>query len=117
MNSRNFTRVRYTAGASILFGNEMVFCNTDNLSLCGMCLKTGQEIPLNIPVQVTVYNSNMTSFKVTAKVVWSEENEVGVKIDNLEVNSFVQLFNIVTDISQDQGIVMQETFKMLKYIN
>lgn len=116
MNSRNFTRVNYTVGASVRYGNEVVLCNTDNLSLHGMYLKTDHDIPLNIPVNVTVYHSNQASLKVNAKVVRREGTGVGLQINNLNVNSFVQLRNIVTENSSDKGSVMQETFKMLKCI-
>jgi hypothetical protein len=91
-------------------------CNTDNLSLRGMFLKTDHDIPLNVPVHVTVYHSNMASLKVNAKAVRKEGNGFGMQIHNLNVNSFVQLRNIVTENSPDQGKVMQETFKMLKCI-
>jgi len=116
MNTRNFTRVHYTVGASIRYDNEVVICNTDNLSLRGMSLTTEHEIPLNIPVHVTVYHSNVSSLKINAKVVWREGNGVGLYISNLNVNSFVQLRNIVSENSTDKGAVMQETFKMLKCI-
>jgi hypothetical protein len=117
MDNRHFTRVNYTVGASITYGNEMVFCNTDNMSLRGMYLKTEHEIPLNIPVHVTVYHSSQSSLKLNAKVVRREENGVAVQINNLNVDSFVQLRNIVTENSSDQGAVLQETFKMLNCIN
>lgn len=117
MEHRNFTRVNYTVGASISYGNEVVFCNTDNLSLRGMYLKTGHEIPLNIPVHVTVYHSNLSSLKVNAWVVRREENGVGLQIKDLNVDSFVQLRNIITENCKDQGAVLQETYKMLKCIN
>jgi hypothetical protein len=81
-----------------------------------MYLTTDHEIPVNIPVHVTVYHSNQVSLKFNAKVVRKEGHGVGLQIHNLNVNSFVQLRKIVTDISLDQGAVMQETFKMLKCI-
>ena len=117
MNNRNFTRVNYSVGASIRYGNEVVLCNSDNLSIHGMFLKTDHDIPLNIPVNVTVYHSNQVSLKVNAKVVRREDTGVGLQINNLDVNSFVPLRNIVTENCSDKGTVMQETFKMLKCIN
>ena len=116
MNTRHFTRVNYTVGASIRYGDEVVICNTFNLSLRGMYLKTDHEIPLNIPVHVTVYQSNQESLKMNAKVVWRERDGVGLHINNLNINSFVQLRKIVTENCKDSGAVMQETFKMLKCI-
>lgn len=117
MNKRHFTRVNYTVGASISFGNEILFCNTGNLSLRGMFLKTEHEIPIDIPVHVTIYDSNLSSLKVNARVVRRESSGVGLSINYLDVNTFVQLRKIVTNYSKDPGSVTQETFKMLKCIH
>jgi len=117
MNSRHFTRVNYSVGASISYGNEVLFCNTENVSLRGFFLKTDHEIPLNIPVHVTIYNANQPSLRVNARVVRREHNGVGLKINYLDVNSFVQLRKIMTEFSHDPGAITQETFKMLKCIH
>jgi len=117
MNHRHFTRVNYNVGASLSFGNEVLFCNTGNLSLRGLFLKTDHDIPLNTPVQVTVYKSNQESLRVNARVVRKDDNGVGLKISYLDVNSFVQLRKIVTEFCTDPGAVTQETFKMLKCIH
>ena len=117
MNKRHFTRVDYSVGASVSYGNEVFFCNTDNLSLRGMFLKTDHEIPLDIPVHVTVYRDSQSSLRVNARVVRKEGYGFGLRINYLDVNSFVQLRKIVTDYSKDPGSITQETFKMLKCIH
>jgi len=117
MNNRHFTRVNYNVGASLSFGNEVLFCNTGNLSLRGLFLKTDHEIPLNIPVHVTVYKSNQESLRVNAQVIRKDDTGVGLKISYLDVNSFVQLRKIITECTNDPGAVTQETFKMLKCIH
>lgn len=116
MDNRNFTRVNCSVGASVRYGIDVVQCDTDNLSLHGMYLKTDHDIPLNAPVNVTVYHTNQVSLKVNAQVVRKGQNGVGLQINNLNVNSFVQLRNLVTDRCNDKGAVLQETFKMLKCI-
>ena len=117
MNTRQFTRVKYSVGASITYDSEVFFCNTGNLSLRGVFLKTEYDLPLNIPVDVTVYHSNSTSLKVNACVVWREKDGVGLQINNLDVDSFSQLRDIVTENSIDRGAILQETYKMLKCID
>ena len=116
MDNRHFTRVDYAVGASIRYGNEVVMCKTGNLSLRGMYLKTEHEIPVDMPVNVTVYHSNQSSLKVSAQVVRREGNGIGLQINNLNVNSFVQLRSLISENSRDKEIVMQETFTMLKCI-
>jgi hypothetical protein len=116
MNCRHFTRVNYSVGASLRYGSDVIIGNTDNVSLRGIYLKTAHEIPLNIPVHVTVYRSNQSSLKFNANVVRKEENGVGLQISSLNADSFAQLRNIVIENSCDQGTVMRETYKMLKCI-
>ena len=116
MDGMDFTRVNYSVKASVRYGIEVVDCNSDNLSLRGMYLKTDYDIPLNVPLNVTVYHTNQISLKVNAKAVRKEANGFGLQITSLNVNSFVQLRNLVTDHCSDKGAVMQETFKMLKCI-
>jgi hypothetical protein len=117
MNGRNFTRVNYLAGASIRYGNEMAICKIDNLSLRGMFLMTDHDIPLNIPVHVTVYHSSHSSLKVNAKVVRKEANGFGLQINSLNTYSFAQLRDIVATNSSNYVKVIQETLGMLNCIH
>ena len=116
MNGRIFTRVNCSIGASISYDNDVIMCNTDNLSLHGMYLKTEYDLPLNVPVNVTVHHSSQSSFKVNAHVVRKEANGVGLKITDLNVGSFVQLRDIVAEKSKDHMKVLTETLSMLKCI-
>ena len=106
MKSRHFPRVNYSVGASIKYGNNVVMCNTDNLSLQGIYLKTDHEIPLNTPVNVTVYQSSQESLKISARVVRKQENGVGVQIDNLSASSFELLSTIVAENSNNHGNII-----------
>jgi hypothetical protein len=117
MGSRQFTRVNCHDGASISYGEEVVFCNAENLSLRGFYLKTKHKMPLNVPVQVTIYHSNLTSIKLNATVVRNEDTGVGMQITNVTTSSFVKLRDIIIDQTHDPDAVLVETYKMLKYIN
>ena len=117
MTSRDFTRVNYAVGASISYGNQVAICTTGNLSLHGMFLRTGFEPPLNVPVHITVYHSELSSIKVNARVVRRGDNGIGLQITKLNIDSFVQLRDLVAEQSQDQGAILQETYKMLKCIS
>jgi hypothetical protein len=116
MASRDFTRITYAVGASISYGNQVAICTTANLSLRGMYLKTGYELPVDVPVHVTVYRSDLLSIKVNARVVRREANGIGLQITKLNIDSFVQLRDLVAEQSKDQGAILQETYKMLKCI-
>jgi PilZ domain len=117
MGNRQFTRVNCNDGASIIYGGEVIFCNADNLSLRGFHLTTKHKMPLHVPVQVTIYHSNLTSIKINATVVRNEENGVGIEITNVTASSFVQLRKIIIDETHDPDTALAETYKMLRYIN
>jgi hypothetical protein len=116
MRGRNFTRVDYSVGASIRYDNNVAMCNIDNLSIHGMFLKTKYDIPLDTPVNVTVFHSIQLPINISARVVRKEASGVGLEINNLNVKSFVQLRDIVSKNSLTPDKVMQETYKMLKSI-
>ena len=114
-NKRNFTRVEYSEGASIRYGDCIVFGRIQDLSLCGffICTDTEDEIPSNQPVQVTVYQSADRSFKLNAQAVHCEANGIGFQICAIDVNSFGSLRNIIEDRCGNQSQIMNETYKML----
>jgi hypothetical protein len=74
-------------------------------------------MPLNVPAQVTIYHSNLSSIKLNATVVRNEENGVGMQVTNLTASSFVQLRNIIIDNTHDPDVALMETYNMLKCIN
>jgi hypothetical protein len=117
MSQRAFTRVNYLVRASIQYGNTVVTGHTDNLSLRGMFMETDSDIPLKVPVNVSVdYRSRHSSFNFNAKVVRKEKNGVGLQIHKISADSFARLRDIVNKNCVDSGKVMNETFSMLKCI-
>jgi hypothetical protein len=95
MNGRKFVRTNCSIDASIMYGDSVVTCKTHNLSLRGMYLKTKYSIPLNTPVNVTVYNSMQPPIKISGKVVRKEASGVCLEISNMNSKTFAQLRDIV----------------------
>ena len=117
MSGREFTRVNYLARASIQYDNTLITGHTENLCLRGLFIETINDVPLNIPVNVSVdYRSSHSFFNFNAKVVRKTANGVGLQISKLNADSFVRLRDIVVENCVEPGKVMQETFKMLKCI-
>ena len=116
MNKRNFTRVEFSEGASIRYDEQVVFGHIQDLSLCGMYINTESEIPINKPVQVTVYHTPTASFKFKARVVRQGDLGYGFQVSQIDVKSFDSLRNIVEMKCSDQTVVMGETYRMLNFI-
>lgn len=116
MNKRNFTRVGYSEGASIRYDDQVVFGHIHDLCLCGMYIKTDTDIPINIPVQITVYHTSNASFRFNASAVRKGDIGYGFKVSQIDVKAFDSLRNIVERECSDQTVVMGETYRMLSCI-
>ena len=74
-------------------------------------------MPLNTPVEITVYFSPNSSIYLNANVVRCENAGIGVQISGMDVNSFVHLRNAVTMQCDDHDLIMRETFKVTNCIH
>jgi PilZ domain-containing protein len=112
MEKRNFTRVDFSECASIKHDNQVFFGDIKNMSLQGLFITIHQELPLNTEVDITVYHSSDSSFRLRASVVRREETGHGMQINGMDVNSFAHLRDLVAMQCNDQELVMRETYKM-----
>lgn len=116
MEKRNFTRVTFSGGASIKYKEQIFWGNIENVSLQGFFIKTKHDLPLDNPLEVTIYQSPNSSINLQASVVRTEQNGLGMKINGVDVNSFVRLRDIVSNQCNDQTLLMNETYKMVNCI-
>jgi hypothetical protein len=112
MEKRNFTRVDFSECASIKHDNQVFFGDIQNMSLQGLFIKIHQEVPLNAAVEITVYHSSDSAFRLLANVVRREESGLGMQISGLDVHSFAHLRDVVAMQCNDQELIMRETYKM-----
>lgn len=117
MDKRNFTRVTYSGCASIKHDDQVFFGDINSLSLQGLFVQTQQKIPVNIPVEITVFNSDNISFKFNARVVRYDDDGLGMQIKYIDIESFAHLRNSVIDQCQDIDLIMRETYKMADCIH
>ncbi|MEI6703241.1 MAG: PilZ domain-containing protein [Deltaproteobacteria bacterium] len=117
MEHRNFTRVSYCECASVKHDDQAFFGDIENVSLQGLFIKTPQKVPINTPVEITVYFSQSSSMYLNANVVRCEDTGLGIQISKMDVNSFVHLRNAVSMHCNDQDILMRETFKVTSCIH
>jgi hypothetical protein len=117
MENRNFTRVDFSGYASIKYDDNVVWGNVENLSLQGIFIKTSQDLPLNIPLEVTIHHYSNPSIHLHASAVHYKEAGAGMKIDEFDVKSFVRLRDVISLSCHDQGLLMNETYKLLHCIH
>jgi len=112
MEIRNFTRVDYSGGASLTYNDNVVWGNIESLSLQGFYIKTSHVLPLNVPLEVIIHHSLFSSIHMHASAIYYEKTGVGIKINEIDVNSFVKLRDVILSKCLDQYLMMSETFKM-----
>jgi hypothetical protein len=102
--------------ASLKCGDH-VFCGVvENASLRGMFIRTEHDIPLNIPVEVSVRHASHARADFDACVVRKQHNGLGVMIRRMNINSFVYLRDLVAEQCQNPEVLMHETKTMVGYI-
>jgi hypothetical protein len=116
MKKRYFTRVEFSECASVRHDGQVFFCDIKNVSLQGLYIKTDQELPLNTTVEITVYHSPVSSFRLNANVVRSDNIGLGMQIKQIDAHSFVRLQDVVAKHSNDQDLIMRETHRMARCI-
>jgi hypothetical protein len=116
MEKRGFTRVNFSACASVKHDDQVFFCDTQNVSMQGLFIKTNQELPLNTAIEITIYYIPDASFRLIANVVRCEEMGLGIQIKQIDVHSFVHLRDIVAKMCNDWGTIMREMYSMTKCI-
>jgi len=116
MNYRNFTRVDISEFASLKHGERIFFGNVKNISLQGLYVKTHEEIPVDIPVEVTVYHCPNNSIRLLANVVRQDVSGVGIQIREMDTNSFVKLKNVIEEQCDDLEFILHETIKVASCI-
>ncbi len=117
MEKRNFIRVDFPECASVKYDNQMFFANIKDASLQGLFINTNQHVPMNTPLNVTIYVSHNASIYLNVDVVRCEDEGIGVQIRDMDVNSFIHLRRAITTKCDDHELVMQETYKIANCIH
>jgi len=117
MEKRHFTRVLFKTEAIMQYDDRTFRGEVENLSMKGMFFKVQDTIPLNEPVKVKIFLSGASSelaVDVAGKVVRQDKQGVAVKFDNIDMDSFIHLKNVVAYNSGDADQVTAEFHNFMK---
>lgn len=118
MDARKFTRVNFSECASLLLDDDdVIFCDTKDVSLKGMFLLTNYDVRPTTEVDVKIYDSGNSVISVKGMVVRSEKSGIGIQIKSIDINSFVRLRNIIAMKCSNFDDIIQETYKMSNCIH
>lgn len=117
MKRRAFTRINLFERATIRYGEQFVGGLVENISLRGLFVQTKEQIPLNLPVEVSVHLSHDSSLSLSATVVrHGGAAGLGMKINRIDMQSLRNLKNLVEKHCGDQELVTRETKKMVSFM-
>ncbi|GBF34289.1 hypothetical protein DCCM_3401 [Desulfocucumis palustris] len=111
MEKRKFTRVPFRVEASVKYKDMECRGEVENLSLRGMFLRMPEKISLGECVDITILLAGDTSkltIDLKGKVARTDPDGIGIKFQEIDLDSFVHLKNIVTYNSGDAEKIMQE---------
>jgi len=98
MNERIKSRVVFHVNAAIEYNGNTVNGDVENLSTNGMFMNISEVIPIETPVEVSIYLSGSTSelsLKINGVVVRADAKGVAVNFKEIEFDSFLHLRNII----------------------
>ncbi|MDY0042188.1 MAG: PilZ domain-containing protein [Desulforhabdus sp.] len=117
MEKRHFTRVLFKTEAMVQYKEKCFREEVMNLSMKGMFFKTKERIPLEESVDIRIFLSGGSSelaINVAGKVVRQEEEGLAVKFDEIDIDSFIHLKNVVAYNTGDEAHVTEELHQFLK---
>ena len=120
MTQRKATRVIFKSEGEITFNDITIKGQIENLSLRGMFLKTSAKIDTNTNVDTKIYLSGTESdlsIKLKGIVTRLDKNGLAIQFDEMELDSFVHLKNIVSYNEGDADKIMREFHGYLREKN
>lgn len=116
MEKRKTTRIVFHVEAAMDTGGRTIRGKVENLSLSGIFVITSDRLPPGHRVEVFVYLSGSTSqltVEAKGKVLRSDDRGIAVQFDEIDLDSFIHLRNIVALNEGDMDRIMQEFYQHL----
>lgn len=116
MENRKFTRVGMQTQASLRLGDHVYSAVVANASLRGLFVLTEYDVPMDIPVEVSVRTARGVPACFDTRVVRREHDGVGLMIRRMNVSSFAYLRDLVAEKCQNPELMLRETKLMAGHI-
>ena len=111
MEKRNTIRVPFHVRAIVKHKDRSIDGDVENLSTGGMLLHTGEKIPVDEPVHVSIYlygSSSHLALEISGMVVRGSARGLAVKFTELDLDSFIHLRNIISRNAFDDEKIIKE---------
>lgn len=110
IEKRKFSRVEFKKEAEILINGKKYQGEIVNLSLKGAYIKTAHQLQMGNSVEVLIRLAGDGDFDIDlkGKVVRSTNDGVGIMFDQIDLDSFAHLRNIIAYNFGDDDAIMDE---------
>jgi hypothetical protein len=111
MSTRRFSRVGFQVDATVRTADRTFQGEVENLSMNGMFMLTGEQVPLGTPVDICIVLTGTTpeiSVTTSGAVSRIVDNGLGFTFEKTGPESYVHLKNIVAYNTDDADKIMEE---------
>ncbi|MCE5245203.1 MAG: PilZ domain-containing protein [Syntrophobacteraceae bacterium] len=111
MEKRNFTRIIFHTEAAVVSGDLRIKGEVENLSMNGMLLRTPDRIPVSANAQIRIVLSGASpeiSVEAKGHTLRHESDGIAFQFDEMDLDSFIHLKNIIAYNRGDDGDVAEE---------
>jgi len=116
MEKRKNRRVPFEVAATVLSGPIIIDGTVDNLSMNGMFLNTRERLSGDCPLEVSITlsgSSSTLSIKFKGRALRQTETGIAIQFQEMDLDSFIHLRNIVANNSDDPDAVYEEYYKSI----
>ena len=117
MEKRNFTRIIFQSEAVVRYNDEIIEGDIGNLSLRGMLFLTSHELPAGSLITIKILlsgSSSELSVNLRGRVVRCFQGTLAVEFQEMDLDSFIHLKNIILYNTGDDQEVEEEFHRYLQ---
>ena len=110
MEKRKHRRVPFKITATVETGQASIQGMVENLSMKGMFLATGETLPGQSPLDISIIlsDSSMISMSLKGRTVRQTEAGIAIEFQEMDLDSFTHLRNIITLNAGDADFFFEE---------
>lgn len=115
IEKRKFSRVQFKKEVEIIVNGQKYQGEIENLSLKGAYVKSQQRLSIGNQVELLIHLTGETDFDIDlkGKVVRLTDDGAGVLFEQVDLDSFAHLRNIIAYNFGDDDAVMEEFFNFI----
>ncbi|ABL01131.1 PilZ domain-containing protein [Pelobacter propionicus] len=113
MNTRKFSRVRFRVNATVRTAERQFQGSVENLSMNGMFLVTGEQIATGEAVEISIQLTGSEpeiEVNLSGRACRLTEDGIGFTFEQIELDSYTHLKNIISYNMKDSEKVMEEIY-------